>query len=452
MTASQDNRRSRTSVDRRSASAGATTEPRLESESPGQPRLRRRPGLVALFPHAEGQAFQSWPLAGPASVGRDVGAAIRLRDSRVSRHHATVEPRGRGLFVRDLASRHGSFVDGQPVGGEGATAPAGSVVRFGDTLLLVADDVDRYQAAPRVIAGGDLGLPRAVVAGPILAEVWDQAAGMAGSKEPVLILGETGSGKECIARIVHGAGRTPFVGINVAAIPSELFEAELFGYRRGAFTGAVTTRPGAFVEASGGVLFLDEIGDLAPALQVKLLRAIDLGQVRPLGATRDVEVSARVVSATSRDLDEASESGDFRADLWYRLSGLVIRVPPLRARREDILLMALQILRELAPSPRLSSDAAQVLLLAAWEGNARQLRHVLTRAVHAARGEAADDIRPAHLPPLGRPAADDGRLTVERIRTALAKSDGVALRAAKLLGVSRTTLYNAMARLGIERR
>jgi transcriptional regulator of acetoin/glycerol metabolism len=130
----------------------------------------------------------------------------------------------------------------------------------------------------------------------------------------------------------------------------------------------------------------------------------------------------------------------------------VLRVPPLRARREDIVLLALQILGELAPCPRLSADACQALLLAAWEGNARQLRHVLSRAVEASRAGGADEIRLEHLPPLSPAAPDDRSLTVERIQAALAKSDGVALRAAKLLGVSRTTFYNAMARLGIDRR
>ncbi len=452
MPLSEDNGKSRPDAELRSASAAATTESAIDTDAPGQSPRRRRPGLVALFPRVEGQAFQSWRLTGPTSLGRDAGSTVRVRDGRVSRHHATVEPRGHGLFVRDLASRHGSFVDGRPIGGEGATAPPGSVLRFGDTLHLVVDDVERYQTPPRAIAGAALGLLRSVVAGPVLSEVWDQAARLAGGKEPVLILGETGSGKECVARMVHGGGRAPFVGLNIAAIPSELFEAELFGHQRGAFTGAVTARPGAFLEASGGVLFLDEIGDLEPASQVKLLRAIDLGQVRPLGATRDVTVSLRIVSATSRDLEQASVSGQFRADLWYRLSAQLLRVPPLRARREDVILLALQILGELAPCPRLSADAAQILLLAAWEGNARQLRHVLTRAIDAARAERADEIRPGHLPPLNPAIPDEGGLTVERIQAALAKSDGVALRAAKLLGVSRATFYNAMTRLGIKRR
>lgn len=434
-------------------SADAATDSTVAQAGDGHSSRRLRPGLVALLPRPGHGPPESWPLTTPALVGRDRDAAVRLKDIRLSRSHAMVEPRGRALFVRDLDSRHGSFVDGERVGAEGRLARMGSVLRFGDTLLLAVDDVERYQARPRRIEGASLGLPKAVVAGPILAEVWDQAARVALQREPALILGETGSGKECIARIVHahGAGRGPFVGINVAAIPATLFEAELFGHAKGAFTGAMAPRPGAFVEASGGVLFLDEIGDLKPELQVKLLRAIDTGQVRPLGASRDVAVSARLVSATSRDLEQACEADQFRTDLWYRLSGLVIRVPPLRERRDDIVLLALEMLREHPTPLQLSVDAAELLLLAAWEGNARQLRQALVRAADQARLAGAGELRPEHLPDL-TPAEDLKRsLTAPRIRAAMLKTGGVALRAAQLLGVSRTTLYNAMARLGIDR-
>ncbi len=421
-----------------------------DGDRPASRRLRR--GLVMLFPRVD-RVPDSWPVTGPVSVGRGEGAAIGPKDKRVSRNHAMIEPRGRGLFVRDLDSRNGSFVDGVRIGADGALARTGSVLRFGDTLLLAVDDVDRYQTPPRVIDGASLGLPKPVVAGPVLAEVWYQAARIARSHEPALILGETGSGKECVARIIHAhsGGRGPFVCINVAAIPGTLFEAELFGYERGAFTGAVAARTGAFVEASGGVLFLDEVGDLKTDLQVKLLRVLDVNRVRPLGARKDVPVSARVVSATSRDLEADGAAGTFRADLRYRLSALVVRVPPLRERRDDIVLLTEQILQEQTPSPQLTVDAMEVLLLADWEGNARQLRHVVVRAADQARLAKAGEIRPEHLPEVTPAHPADAGLSEARIREAMAKADGVALRAAKLLNVSRTTLYNAMARLGLDR-
>jgi hypothetical protein len=418
----------------------------------GQPSRRLRPGLVALHPHAHGLP-ETWRLVGPATVGRGSGGAVCPPDKRISRSHAMIEPRGKGLFVRDLDSRHGSFVDGSRVGAAGTLAPMGSVLRFGDTLLLAVDDVDRYQAPPHHIDGTSLGLPKPVVAGPVLAEVWDQAARIAQNQEPALILGETGSGKECVARIIHArrAGRGPFVGINVSAIPETLFEAELFGHEKGAFTGAVGARAGAFVEASGGVLFLDEVGDLKTELQVKLLRVLDLGHVRPLGARKDVPVSARVVSATSRDLEADGAAGTFRADLRYRLSALVLRVPPLRARRDDIVLLTTQILEEQHAPPSITADAMEILLLAEWPGNARQLRQVLVRAADQARLAQSAAIRPEHLPELRPAEASNISLSEPHIRAAMAKAGGVALRAAKLLGVSRTTLYNAMARQGIDR-
>ena len=438
----------------RAASRASSTvsSPELGGGGP-QASRRLRPGLVMLFPRPDPIA-ETWRVTGPLSVGRGNGAGLRPKDKRISRNHAMIEPRGQGLFVRDLDSRNGSFVDGVRVGAGGAVAPLGSVLRFGDTLLLVVDDVDRYQVPPRRIDGASLGLPKPVVAGPVLAEVWDQAARIARSHEPALILGETGSGKECVARIIHAhsGGRGPFVGINVAAIPDTLFEAELFGHEKGAFTGAIGARAGAFVEAAGGVLFLDEIGDLKGELQVKLLRALDISRVRPLGARKDIPVSARVVSATSRDLEAEGTAGAFRADLRYRLSALVLRVPPLRARRDDIVLLATQILHEHPTPVSINADAMELLLLAGWDGNARQLRHVLVRAADQARLSEIGEIRPEHLPELVSAVPAGASLSEARIRAAMAKAGGVAVQAAKLLGVSRTTLYNAMARLGLDRR
>jgi DNA-binding NtrC family response regulator len=434
-------------------SGPATTDSKTRADGLHTPRRLRR-GLVTLFPRPPEGAPAAWRLSQPTSLGRDSEAEVRLEDGSVSRTHAMLDPRPSGVFVRDLDSRHGSFVNGSRVGPGGALAGMGSVLRFGDTLLLAVDDVERHQAAPRVIEGVTLGLPKTVVAGPLLAEVWDQAVRIASLAEPVLILGETGSGKECVARLIHAHAPRPgpFVGINVAAVPDTLFEAELFGYEKGAFTGACGARAGAFAEASGGVLFLDEIGDLKIELQAKLLRALDLGQIRRLGASQDLAVSARVVSATSCDLEDCVAHGRFRADLRYRLAALVIRVPPLRARRDDIVLLTMQLVGAMTPPLTVEADAMELLLLAEWEGNARQLRHVLVMAADQARAAGADELRPEHLPPLARPRDADEGLTEPAIHAALMKTGGVTLRAAKLLGVSRTTLYKAMARLGMERK
>jgi transcriptional regulator with PAS, ATPase and Fis domain len=370
----------------------------------------------------------------------------------VSRVHADIEATHRGFLIKDAGSRHGSFVNGQPITSVGSLAEYGSIVRFGETLMLVADDIEIHRGNPRRLEGVRIGLPKDMVAGPRLAQVWDQATRIAALKDPVLILGESGSGKECIARIIHAMRATqgPFVGINVSAIPESLFEAELFGYERGAFTGATAARNGAFRDASGGVLFLDEVGDLRPDLQSKLLRAVDLGSVRPIGSSRDIQVDVRLVAATSRDLREACQTGAFRTDLYYRLMGIVVRVPPLRERREDIVLLALDILDEEATGLELSGEAAEKLVLGQWEGNVRNLRYAIVHAIARAIATGSKQLRPEHLPDLTPIHEERAELTEERIRWAMKQSAGVASHAAEALGVSRTTLYHALKRLGIE--
>ena len=386
------------------------------------------------------------------TVGRSRDVDVRLSDDHVSRVHAEVEPRRGWLFVRDVGSRHGTFVNGERVSETSTLADDGSVVRFGDTLLMAVDDLARHGCPPRRLQGVSVGMAHDMLAGPTLSEVWDQATRVAELRDPVLILGESGSGKECVARLIHHVGTKagPFVGINIAAIPKSLFEAELFGHERGAFTGAAVARSGAFRDASGGVLFLDEVGDLTEDLQVKLLRAIDLKCVRPLGSCRDFPIAARLVTATSRDLREACRAGRFRTDLYYRLAGIIIRVPPLRTRREDIILHALSFLREQSSSLRLSANAAETLVLASWEGNIRNLRYAVTHAVGRAAETGCHEVLVEHLPDLRPIHETSTELTEEKIRWAMKESGGIAAQAAAALGISRTTLYNSLKRLKIE--
>jgi DNA-binding NtrC family response regulator len=434
------------------ASATAPTDELLRRTGLGSSRPARRAGLVQIHPSPGDAPPAVWRVAGSPCVGRGGEAEIQLADSRVSRRHATVEPRQDGFLVRDGGSRHGTFVNGKRVSGEGAVAPTGAVLRVGDVLLLAVEDVERFRARPRRTHGPSLGLAETMLAGPELAEVWDEANRAAALRDPVLILGESGSGKECVARMLHTARAEPgpFVGVNTAAIPGALFEAELFGHERGAFTGATMARAGAFREARNGVVFLDEVGDLKLELQAKLLRVLDQGHVRPLGSNGDVAVNARVISASNQELKRACELGTFRFDLYYRLSGIVIRVPALRERPGDILLLALEVLRERSPKLVLSTDAAELLVCAHWEGNARQLRHAVSYAANLALSRQEDVIQREHLPELASCGAAPGELTPERIEAAFARSGGVASHAAKSLGVSRTTLYKALKRFGME--
>ncbi len=224
---------------------------------------------------------------------------------------------------------------------------------------------------------------------PKIDDLLRQARLVADSDASVLIYGESGTGKELLARAVHRASPRrdkPFVAVNCGAIPEPLLESELFGHARGAFSGAVQAYKGLFQAADGGTILLDEIGDMPLALQVKLLRVLQEGEVRPVGATQSIPVDVRVISATHRDLDEQKATGQFREDLYYRLNVVSLRLPALAERREDIPLLATHFLRKLAeryrkPVPSLAPDAMALLIAAPWPGNVRQLLNLLEQSV-----------------------------------------------------------------------
>lgn len=415
------------------------------------PTVRARPGLVQIFPRSLEAAPATWATRATQQIGRGSAAAIRLSDKTVSRAHASVSSCDGGVRVTDLDSRYGTFVNGvravRPT-----IAGVGSVIRCGDTLLLIVDDCDAYAATHR-LRRDFLRTPRDVVGGPSLWRVWQRATQAAELGEPILILGESGTGKDVLARLIHATRcrDDAFVPINVAAIPPGLFESELFGHERGAFTGAIRAKLGAFREAAGGVLFLDEVGDLAPDLQVKLLRAIETRSARPVGGDRDFPCDARIVSATSRDLESACREQRFRPDLYYRLSGIVIEMPPLRERPDDVILLALDTLQQEArPAAELSVEAAELLALASWRGNVRELQNALTHARMELASEGGTKLLTRHFELASREDApiEEG-LTAESVRIAMEKAGGNASRAAKSLGVSRATLYNFCGRAGL---
>src|SRR6185295_17126821 len=224
-------------------------------------------------------------------------------------------------------------------------------------------------------------------------DVYKQIAHAADSSAPVLIVGESGVGKELVAQAIHShspRAREPFVAINCGAIADSLLESELFGHQRGAFTGAVVDHKGVFEQAGEGTVLLDEIGDTTAALQVRLLRVLEEGEVRPVGGNRSLRVSARVIAATNVALEQAVADGRFRQDLYYRLSVIVIRVPPLRERRADIPLLIGSFLeaacRRAEQKKMLSTEALDALLRHAWPGNVRELRNTLERVVVSSRG------------------------------------------------------------------
>jgi DNA-binding NtrC family response regulator len=299
-------------------------------------------------------------------------------------------------------------------------------------------------------------------------EVYKQIAHAADSAAPVLIVGESGVGKELVARAIHGhspRAREPFVGINCGAIADTLLESELFGHARGAFTGAVADHKGVFEQAGRGTVLLDEIGDTTPALQVRLLRVLEEGEVRPVGGNRSLRVSARVMAATNLPLEQAVADGRFRQDLYYRISVILIRVPPLRERRADIPLLIGSFLEDACQRAGmrkvLSTSALDALLRHTWPGNVRELRYTIERLVVSGRGELIEafDLPDTVTAPPGRSGADAlpfadlptlNDLERRYLVHVLDATHGNRTRAAEILGVDRRTLYRMAARFGID--
>ncbi len=297
-------------------------------------------------------------------------------------------------------------------------------------------------------------------------DVYKQIARAADATVPVLIVGESGTGKELVARAIHSHGRRaarPFVPINCGAITESLLESELFGHTRGSFTGAVADAKGIFEQAHGGTVLLDEIGETSPALQVKLLRVLEEGEVRPVGASRPVKVDVRVVAATNVDLERAVAEQHFRQDLYYRLSVIVIHVPPLRERRADIPLLVEQFLANacarLGRTITVTPGAIESLAKHTWLGNVRELENAVERLVLFSRGTVVDV---ADLPAVmtGAPVSLDQQLfadlpsldEIERryLVHVLESVRGNRTRAAEVMGIDRRTLYRMAERFGID--
>ena len=275
----------------------------------------------------------------------------------------------------------------------------------------------------------------------------------------VLITGESGTGKELVARAVHAAGRRnqgPFVAINCAALPEALLESELFGHEKGAFTGAVQRKRGRFEVADGGSIFLDEVGDIAPAIQAKLLRALEEHSFPRVGGTVPISIDVRMIAATNRDLLADMKEGRFREDLFFRLNVFPIHVPPLRERGDDILLLADHILARLQPRIHLTEAARLALRRYGWPGNVRELRNVLERAVILA-DDARIDVEHLHLLPWEGDEAEEpittgeGIAAVEKqmILKAIEDAGGNKTEAARLLRITRRMLYSRMKKHGI---
>ena len=393
------------------------------------------------------------PLVGQRVIGRDESCDTVLLGNEISRRHAEFRVDGPIAAVRDLQSRNGVFVNGA----KRADAPlaTGDVVRCGEwigVVSLAAGDSDGF----REIAAGWFG-------GATLAAAVEPARRLT-AELPVIVQGETGTGKEGMARALHSwSGRSgPFVPVNCAALPAELAEAELFGYRKGAFTGAEAASSGLFRAAHGGSLFLDEILDLPAALQPKLLRVLEDRQVRGLGETRQTPVDVRIIAATQEPLGQAVADRSFRPDLQARLEGLTVVLPPLRARREDITPLFLEFLRQHCGGqpPALEPKLVETLCLYDWPLNVRELA-LLARRLLGVQGHEPV-LRKSFLPErmLRRapdsqpPAAGAGKQArrstdddseFEALIEALRRHGGSVAKAAAAMGINRARAYRLLS-------
>ncbi|MBZ9559469.1 MULTISPECIES: two-component system response regulator GlrR [Modicisalibacter] len=331
-----------------------------------------------------------------------------------------------------------------------------------DELFAAIDDALTQTPGPAA-EGDDAWRSAIITRSPQMETVLEQARMVAGSDVSVLVTGPSGSGKELLANAIHQASSRagkPFVAINCGALPEQLLESELFGHAKGAFTGAVSQHEGLFQSADGGTLFLDEIGDMPLPLQVKLLRALQERQIRPLGSTTSVPIDVRIISATHRDLDRAMAEGDFREDLYYRLNVVNLRLPPLKERAEDVPLLAKHLVTQAAERHKpfvkgFSSEALNLLASSAWPGNVRQLVNVVEQCVALTSAPIIPEALVAQALAAEEnalPSFNEARAGFERsyLIKVLKITEGNVTQAARIAGRNRTDFYKLLGRHSLE--
>jgi transcriptional regulator with PAS, ATPase and Fis domain len=397
-----------------------------------------------------------------ARIGRATDCDVVIDDDSVSRHHVSVDARKEPVVVEDIGSTNGTLVSGHMlVRGQRAELAIGAPFALGGATVYV---LHASASAPMIAPPKPATSSERVVHDTAMQRVYALLDIIAPSSLDVLVLGETGVGKEVFVEALHQRSKRhakPLLKLNCAALPESILEAELFGYEKGAFTGATGAKPGLFEAANGGTVMLDEIGDMPLATQAKLLRVLETGEVMRLGSVKPMTVDVRYVSATNVDLEARVAAGTFRADLYFRLDGISVILPPLRDRPADIAPLATMFVARVAAQmdrkpPRISRAALDVLEQHAWPGNVRELRNAIERAVVLCAG--AETIEPQHLTSIVPAAARQGALKEdlskierERILTTLDEVGGNQTRAAKLLGISRHALLDRLDRYGIVR-
>jgi DNA-binding NtrC family response regulator len=422
---------------------------------PAAPTWRR----TLLVMRGDAVEVRALPMRGEMVVGRGSACNVQVEHPSMSRTHLTLLLTEDAIRVRDQGGANGTFLRGARLpAGVAVDVTANEALTAGEVVLVVqevrATGTPAEPAAARPSGAVSLSAAEPVVVDPAMKRLHELAARVARGDIGVLITGETGAGKEVLAEAIHRASPRaagPLVRINCAALTESLVESELFGHEKGSFTGAVRDHRGLLEIAGGGTVFLDEIGELAPAIQAKLLRVVEERKVLAVGATTPRAIDVRFVAATNRDLEADVAAGRFRGDLYFRLAGVVLTIPPLRARPAEIEVLA----RRFAGTRAVSDDAISALRARPWPGNVRELAHAIERAALLADGE----ITAAHLaidPPPPAPAGDTlsselATLERERILDALDQHGGNQTRAAASLGMPLRTFVKRLGQYGVAR-
>jgi two-component system response regulator GlrR len=432
------------------------------SRTEGDARAIRRFRLVGV---AGPFASKTWPsTAERCALGAHPSNDLVLDDPTVSRFHAEITVEARGVRVRDLGSANGTFVDGTPI--SDAWARPGSLLRLGRSELRLELDSEsnRVPLSPHGEFGSLVGASAAMRA------TFAVLAKASASDATILLEGETGTGKERAAESIHAASPrrdAPFLVIDCSAIPANLLESELFGHEKGAFTGASARRVGVFEEASGGTVFLDEVGELPLDLQPKLLRVLERREVRRVGANAPLAVDVRLVAATNRDLRAEVNAGRFRSDLYFRLAVVKVTLPPLRQRPDDLPVLVERIVRGLGhgeAAARLLTPAFMAALArASWPGNVRELRNYLERCLVLEDDSPVEDASHATTAPGEGVAVDATKTYADARRIALddferryaqallALHQGKVAAAARAADMDRVYLYKLLHKHGLKR-